>query len=36
VMLYADSDYEKSNRVYQGLGFRAVGAIVELGVATSS
>jgi predicted GNAT family acetyltransferase len=36
VMLYADSDYEKSNRVYQGLGFRPVGAIVELGVATSS
>lgn len=31
VMLYADSDYEKSNRVYQGLGFRPVGAIVELG-----
>lgn len=32
VMLYADSDYEKSNRVYQGLGFRPVGAIVEFGL----
>ncbi len=32
VMLYADSNYEKSNRVYQGLGFRPVGAIVEFGL----
>jgi predicted GNAT family acetyltransferase len=32
VMLYADSNYEKSNRVYQGLGFRPVGAIVEYGI----
>jgi len=31
IMLYADSDYEKSNRVYQGLGFRQVGVIVEIG-----
>lgn len=33
VMLYADVDYEKSNRVYRGLGFRPVGTIVEFGVA---
>lgn len=33
IMLYADSNYEKSNRVYLGLGFRPVGAIVEIGVA---
>jgi len=32
VMLYADSNYEKSNRVYQGLGFHPVGAIVEFGL----
>jgi len=31
IMLYADNDYGKSNRVYQGLGFRPVGAIVERG-----
>jgi len=31
IMLYADSDYAKSNRVYLGLGFRPVGALVELG-----
>jgi len=33
IMLYADENYEKSNRVYLGLGFRPVGAIVEIGVA---
>jgi predicted GNAT family acetyltransferase len=32
IMLYADSDYEKSNRVYRRLGFEPVGAMVELGV----
>lgn len=31
IMLYADSDYQKSNRVYANLGFRPVGALVELG-----
>ncbi len=31
IMLYADSDYQKSNRVYLNLGFQPVGALVELG-----
>lgn len=31
VLLYADADYEPSNRVYLGLGFRAVADVVELG-----
>ena len=31
IMLYTNSDYAKSNRVYQQLGFVAKGAILELG-----
>ena len=31
VILYTDADYPKSNRVYQAMGFREVGAVVELG-----
>jgi predicted GNAT family acetyltransferase len=32
ITLHTDGDYEKSNRVYQKLGFLPVGAFVELGV----
>lgn len=31
VLLYADADYEPSNRTYLGIGFRAVADVVELG-----
>lgn len=31
VMLYTDADYPRSNDVYRRLGFREVGAVVELG-----
>lgn len=31
VMLYTDAAYPTSNRVYQRLGFREIGAVVELG-----
>jgi GNAT superfamily N-acetyltransferase len=35
VMLYADSTYPASNRAYQKIGFRAVGHVVQYGVAES-
>ncbi|HUW77384.1 MAG TPA: GNAT family N-acetyltransferase [Candidatus Nanopelagicaceae bacterium] len=31
IMLYADADYEKSNRLYQKIGFRKVGTVLEFG-----